>query len=142
MITIYNESGKILYSINASKEVVDNIINSELVNGNSYIEAVYDPSKYYIENQLPILIPEKPLTGLYTFDYCTKQWIRNVDAEIISVGYIRKDLLQASDWTDTFSAVERLGQAKYQEWQTYRQALRDITLQANYPLDVIWPIAP
>ena len=54
----------------------------------------------------------------------------------------RKELLQESDWTDTVSAVERLGESKYQEWQDYRQALRDITLQPDYPLEVIWPIAP
>ena len=54
----------------------------------------------------------------------------------------RKELLQASDWTDTVSAQTRLGDLLYQAWQDYRQALRDITLQANYPTDVIWPIAP
>lgn len=54
----------------------------------------------------------------------------------------RKELLQESDWTDTVSAVERLGESKYQEWQDYRQALRDITLQPDYPLEVRWPIAP
>ncbi len=54
----------------------------------------------------------------------------------------RKELLQESDWTDTVSAQTRLGDLLYQTWQDYRQALRDITLQANYPTDVIWPIAP
>jgi hypothetical protein len=54
----------------------------------------------------------------------------------------RLQLLQASDWTDTVSAQTRLGDLLYQAWQDYRQALRDITLQPNYPLDVIWPIAP
>ena len=55
---------------------------------------------------------------------------------------MRRELLQASDWTDTVSAQTRLGDLLYQAWQDYRQALRDITLQANYPTDVIWPIAP
>ena len=54
----------------------------------------------------------------------------------------RQKLLIDSDWTDTLSAKARLGDLLYQAWQDYRQALRDITLQANYPLDVIWPIAP
>ena len=35
-------------------------------------------------------------------------------------------LLAASDWTDTLSAKTRLGDAKYDEWQVYRQALRDM----------------
>lgn len=54
----------------------------------------------------------------------------------------RQKLLIDSDWTDTLSAKTRLGDALYQAWQDYRQALRDITLQPDYPLDVIWPIAP
>lgn len=51
-------------------------------------------------------------------------------------------LLQESDWTDTLSAKNRLGETRYQEWQDYRQALRDITAQAGYPTEVIWPVAP
>jgi hypothetical protein len=54
----------------------------------------------------------------------------------------RQTLLIDSDWTDTLSAQTRLGDLLYPAWQDYRQALRDITLQSTYPLDVIWPIAP
>lgn len=54
----------------------------------------------------------------------------------------RKELLQESDWTDTVSAVERLGESKYQEWQTYRQTLRDIPQQSGFPLNVIYPTPP
>lgn len=54
----------------------------------------------------------------------------------------RQSLLIASDWTDTLSARERLGEALYQQWQTYRQALRDITSQPGFPADIVWPTAP
>ena len=54
----------------------------------------------------------------------------------------RNTLLQESDWTDTASAPTRLGSALYDQWQAYRQALRDITAQSGYPLDVIWPTPP
>lgn len=50
-------------------------------------------------------------------------------------------LLQESDWTDTVSAQVRLG-SKYQEWQDYRQSLRDITNQSGYPTEVVWPTKP
>jgi hypothetical protein len=50
-------------------------------------------------------------------------------------------LLQESDWTDTVSAQIRLG-SKYQEWQNYRQLLRDITKQPGYPINIIWPTPP
>ena len=50
-------------------------------------------------------------------------------------------LLQECDWTDTVSAQVRLG-SKYQEWQDYRQSLRDITNQSGYPTEVVWPTKP
>lgn len=54
----------------------------------------------------------------------------------------RQSLLIASDWTDTLSARDRLGETLYQQWQTYRQALRDITSQPGFPADIVWPTAP
>ena len=54
----------------------------------------------------------------------------------------RQSLLIASDWTDTLSARDRLGEALYQQWQTYRQALRDVTSQPGFPADIVWPTAP
>ena len=54
----------------------------------------------------------------------------------------RRALLQESDWTDTASAPARLGSGLYLQWQTYRQALRDITAQAGYPFEVAWPTPP
>jgi hypothetical protein len=53
----------------------------------------------------------------------------------------RDTLLQETDWTDTLSAKDRLGD-KYYVWQNYRQQLRDITLQENYPLEINWPEKP
>ena len=29
-----------------------------------------------------------------------------------------------------------------QEWRTYRQELRDITLQAGFPLNIVFPVMP
>jgi hypothetical protein len=54
----------------------------------------------------------------------------------------RLERLRASDWSDTASAPERLGPDLYAAWQTYRQALRDITDQPGFPTDVVWPVAP
>jgi hypothetical protein len=55
---------------------------------------------------------------------------------------LRQSLLIGSDWTDTLSAHDRLGETLYQQWQTYRQALRDITSQPGFPADIVWPTAP
>lgn len=50
----------------------------------------------------------------------------------------RMQLLTASDWTQLPDVPE----ATRLLWTAYRQALRDITEQAGYPLQIQWPISP
>jgi hypothetical protein len=82
------------------------------------------------------------------FKYSTRSWIDNRTEDekssilISNIKNERGRLLQASDWTDTFSAPARLGQEIYHNWQAYRQALRDITAQPGYPFNIIWPTPP
>ena len=49
----------------------------------------------------------------------------------------RNSLLALSDWT-------RLDDAPVNKalWAAYRQALRDVPQQADFPLDVQWPVEP
>lgn len=49
----------------------------------------------------------------------------------------RNALLSASDWTQVADAP--VDQAA---WATYRQALRDITVQVGFPETINWPVAP
>jgi len=49
----------------------------------------------------------------------------------------RNALLAACDWTQVADAP--VDQAA---WAVYRQALRDVTAQAGFPLDVAWPVQP
>ena len=49
----------------------------------------------------------------------------------------RNQLLSASDWTQNPDApVDKAA------WAAYRQALRDVPQQANFPETVIWPERP
>jgi hypothetical protein len=48
----------------------------------------------------------------------------------------RNKLLVESDWTQLPDAS-----ADAAAWATYRQALRDITEQAN-PFNIVWPVVP
>lgn len=50
----------------------------------------------------------------------------------------RGALLAASDWTQLPDVPLDTKTA----WAAYRQALRDITTQPGYPLDIEWPVAP
>ena len=78
----------------------------------------------------------------YKFNYTIKSWEPDTTYLIYKIGVVRLQKLQDSDWTDTASAPTRLGQTLYAQWQTYRQALRDIPEQPGYPLNVVWPTPP
>jgi hypothetical protein len=60
------------------------------------------------------------------------------DAEMAAK--VRKDRnqkLKDTDWTQVLdSPVDKSA------WAAYRQELRDISLQINFPWDVIWPLQP
>lgn len=50
---------------------------------------------------------------------------------------VRNLLLTASDWTQLPDAS-----VNKQAWADYRQALRDIPQQPEFPTDISWPVAP
>lgn len=52
----------------------------------------------------------------------------------------RDALLVASDWV-AIKSLE-LGQAPPQAWLDYRQSLRDIPSQVEFPENVVWPTEP
>lgn len=60
-----------------------------------------------------------------------------VPSEDYFIKHKRNSLLASSDWTQVPDAP--VDQAA---WQVYRQALRDITEQEGFPLNIIWPQPP
>ena len=55
----------------------------------------------------------------------------------VKVRIARNQALAVSDWTQVADApVDRAA------WADYRQALRDITSQADFPENIIWPTEP
>lgn len=76
------------------------------------------------------------------YDYQAHAWVPDSALADRRARDRRQGLLQSSDWTDTYSAPSRLGQVLYDQWQAYRQALRDITEQPGYPLEIAWPSPP
>lgn len=131
--TIYNEStGQIL------KIVQTENIEAQLQNGESYLEGSINDSAYYISNGVAVEIPSKP-NKYCNFDYQTKQWIdsRTNEYQWAIVRFERKKRLQDCDWTQ-LSDIPAETKAK---WESYRQALRDITNQAD-PFNIIYPTKP
>jgi len=51
----------------------------------------------------------------------------------------RNEFLLECDWTQLQDSP--LSEQKQQEWQTYRQSLRDITEQPD-PFNIVWPTKP
>lgn len=50
----------------------------------------------------------------------------------------RNNLLAASDWTQ----LPDVPQTTKDVWATYRKELRDITLQSEFPREIVWPTKP
>jgi len=141
MITIFKLStGQVVKNLHCANEN-DIPLNYDSLT-EDYIEGEYAGNKYYIENETPVLIPDAP-NDYSKFDHDTKQWVKRQTDEqrwdMVKLNRVKK--LESSDWTDTLSAKTRLGDELYQKWQTYRQALRDITTQAD-PFNITWPTPP
>jgi len=76
-------------------------------------------------------MPERAVVQILTDDEITAYLATQARAK-------REQLLTSCDWTQTAdqsSAIKTL-------WQPYRQALRDITLQAEFPATIVWPTPP
>ena len=80
------------------------------------------------ENSKWVPYAEEPPQSLPGPDYC---------AMADDVRKQRNDLLAACDWTQVADApVDK------EAWAAYRQALRDISEQPDFPLSVVWPEKP
>lgn len=62
---------------------------------------------------------------------------KNADREARA---LRDKLLAETDWTQTLDAP--LSTASKEEFRVYRQALRDVPQQADYPNTIHWPVKP
>ena len=130
--TVYSAiNGQIL------RVVQTNHIESQLQEDQLYIDGSFDDTRYYIDNGLPVEIPEKP-SSYADFDYTTQQWVVNTAMVVFNVLEKRKKLLAGTDWTQ----MPDVSIATKAAWATYRQELRDITTQAGYPTEITWPTPP
>lgn len=138
-LIIYNTEGKILRTIVASSDMlIQQKQEDELC-----LEGFADINLNYINVESGEILDFPPKPRYYSmWNWKTKQWEDNTDIVKNQINLKRLQLLQQSDWTELPSALTRLGEAKITEWQTYRQALRDIPTQPGYPENVVWPMAP
>ncbi|MBQ0934658.1 phage tail assembly chaperone [Ideonella paludis] len=96
----------------------------------------------------PVLVeyrpPPPPDTDMVTWRWSEPEWRwephATPAAQAQAVCARRAELLAACDWVVTRAAEQ--GATVPMPWQTYRQALRDITLQQGFPSFVAWPAPP
>lgn len=125
----------------------------EVVSSSSYVEGIPEVSIrggmlvktpervipgtcFYSEGQF-LSITERPSVN-HVFNYVTKEW--ELDKERLRNGALvqRNALLLASDWTQLPDVPNEVRLS----WKEYRQLLRDITEQVDYPIDIQWPTPP
>jgi len=106
-------------------------------------DQVCDDTTFYVDTTTKALAAYPPKPSDYVqWDWPTMSWVPWPEYADRDARARRQALLQDSDWTDTASAPARLGQALYDAWQTYRQALRDVPSQPGYPMNIVWPTPP
>jgi hypothetical protein len=99
---------------------------------------VFDPMTHRVENSnLPVLKDGKWMLTKTVVALTAEQIASRDAAKAKEVRSQRDRLLAETDWT-------QIGDAPVDAivWQTYRQALRDITSQAGFPHNVVWPTKP
>jgi len=77
--------------------------------------------------------PEQPDSAHIWED---RKWVLKADLQAKAIVFKRNKLLANSDWTQLPDVTTS------KKWVTYRQTLRDITVQTGFPNKVIWPATP
>ena len=99
---------------------------------------VGDISMHYVRDRK--VCPKTPQPSRHhRFDYPSKTWVLDAAAAWKAVRARRDAQLTACDWVVT--RAQEAGEPVPEPWGVYRQALRDVTAQAD-PLNIAWPVAP
>lgn len=107
-----------------------------LANGQPFVEGHATQDQYILNGKI-VDKPSRPSEN-HTWDWSTAEWVQNKDHAILLAKRKRADLLAESDWTQ----MPDVSMSTKTQWASYRQALRDITTQAGYPLEIVWPEKP
>lgn len=96
---------------------------------------------FYIDNQGNVVdLPERP-SKAYKLDPSTKTWVFDSVTFLANARVKRNKLLSDTDYVENNSYQAKLTEEKKQQWEDYRQALRDITRQSDLP-NLVWPVLP
>ena len=105
--------------------------------GEGFVEGEYSSATHYVKKGVVLELPAK-LANEPVFDYLLERWVDVANLDTRRLMMQRGKLLSDSDWTQ----MPDVNLANKAEWAAYRQALRDMTLQPGYPVNVVWPVKP
>ena len=86
---------------------------------------------------VPVFQNNKWVQGWNVVEMTTEEFNEFKNAKAQDARVQRDNLLAASDWTQLSDV-----QIDKTPWILYRKALRDITKQIGFPLNIQWPISP
>jgi uncharacterized protein YjiS (DUF1127 family) len=80
------------------------------------------------------------ISNLVSIDFYEEQCRKNENSRL-SLSIVRRNhLLMMSDWS--MLPDNGLSEEKREEWMEYRQALRDLNEQSDFPENIVWPTPP
>lgn len=101
---------------------------------------IYDPITHDLREVEPVLIDKVWTQSWEVVAADPAEVEQRVNSLAIAIRYDRDQKLYESDWIVAKSYEQQ--KPIPTEWITYRQALRDITSQPEFPTTVIWPDKP
>ena len=103
-----------------------------------FVEANINSNQFYDGSDF--VIEEDEVVEYQKVRNKTPQEIQQeLESQWAFIRYRRNEFLLECDWTQLQDSP--LSEQKQQEWQTYRQSLRDITEQPD-PFNIVWPTKP
>lgn len=133
---VHNADGRILRVGHAPA----NMVQVQAMGGEFVLEGECDPSTSYVDSGVVVQMPARPGDN-FSFDYASKSWVavtKSTSEVIDEFRTKRSQLLADSDWTQ----LPDVPLVTKEAWTSYRQALRDITAQPGFPLNIVWPTPP
>lgn len=98
----------------------------------------YDSNTHSVKEGSPICKDGKWKQTWITTELTDKEKTIKLEAIKRQIINARNALLNLSDWTQ----LSDVSLSNINAWNTYRQQLRDITKQSDFPYNVVWPKSP
>lgn len=127
------QSVRLVISTAIESDVAANCLPGEFA---TEIASPLMPSELYVADGAVLVRPPRPSMA-YDFDVALGAWVLNTASAWAEVRAKRDRLLKECDWTQLPDVPESTRVA----WVTYRQQLRDVTLQTD-PTAIAWPTSP